>query len=114
MNLKFLYIFSVLYLVCSECSSQKITISQIISGGLKDEQISLLEQSNGRLGLMEYSLPFLEKIDIRTETNRLLTSRQEFMIRTSFNSFGQKKAERQKFGALLTKKMQEPLQLKTK
>jgi len=41
-------------------------------------------------------IPLVEKIEFRSETDRLLYSRQEFLSRATFNGFGQQRAEKNK------------------
>jgi hypothetical protein len=41
-------------------------------------------------------IPLVDKMEMRSETDRLLYSRQEFLTRATFNGFGQQKAEKNK------------------
>lgn len=86
---------------CSQAAGQVVEINQLLLSALSDKRFLILSQANEDLGRYKYDLPFVEKIEFRTETDRLLTSRQEFLARTSFNGFGQKKAENEKFKNLL-------------
>lgn len=52
-------------------------------------------------------IPLVEKIEIRSETDRLLYSRQEFLTRATFNGFGQQKAEKNKLRSYATWKENE-------
>ncbi len=84
--------------------SQNTDIGALLSDGLRDEKISILNQYDLRLGTLDDNLPFLEKVEFRSELDRMMSARQEFLIRTSFNGLGQIKAERHKFNALLARK----------
>lgn len=86
---------------CSQAAGQVVEINQLLLSALSDKRFLILSQANEDLGRYKYDLPFVEKIEFRTETDRLLTSRQEFLARTSFNGFGQKKAENEKFKNLI-------------
>ena len=76
---------------CSQAAGQVVEINQLLLSALSDKRFLILSQANEDLGRYKYDLPFVEKIEFRTETDRLLTSRQEFLARTSFNGFGQKR-----------------------
>ncbi len=112
MKSKMIIVLCLLYYCSAGLRGQAADIGKLITDRLKDERISLREQSNLRLGSMDYGLPFLEKVEVRTELDRMQTSRQEFMLRTSFNGFGQKNAEKDKFNALLARKNASALNIK--
>ena len=86
-----LFFFLMHYATC-----QKVNPSSLLSDALSDERIQLDTKLLQKMESYDDKLPILEKIDARTEFDRLLTSRQEFMLRTSFNSLRQRKAEYQK------------------
>jgi hypothetical protein len=104
MNFRHHWIFGLLFFLVFDSDGQNTSTAQILSASLKDNVITILDQSNDRIQLMDYNLPFLEKIEFRTESNRLIADRQEFMLRTSFNNFGEGQAERNKFKAMINKK----------
>lgn len=79
-----------------DATCQKVNPSSLLSDALSDERIQLDTKLLQKMESYDAKLPILEKIDARTEFDRLLTSRQEFMLRTSFNSLRQRKAEYQK------------------
>jgi hypothetical protein len=76
---------------------QKADINRLLSAALQHKGVKILIRSGEDLLRLNHNLPFIEKMEFRTETDRLLTSRQEFLARTSFNGFRQKKAENDKF-----------------
>lgn len=85
------------------CIAQEIYIHTLINPCLQDKSILDIKQSYNKLQQLDLTLPILEKIEARTELDRMLTSRQEFMLRSSFNSFKQRKAEKTKLEALIQK-----------
>lgn len=84
------------FFLIQDATCQKVNPSSLLSDALSDERIQLDTKLLQKMESYDAKLPILEKIDARTEFDRLLTSRQEFMLRTSFNSLRQRKAEYQK------------------
>ncbi|HMT53357.1 MAG TPA: hypothetical protein PKC06_08870 [Saprospiraceae bacterium] len=84
------------FFLIHDATCQKVNPSSLLSDALSDERIQLDTKLLQKMESYDDKLPILEKIDARTEFDRLLTSRQEFMLRTSFNSLRQRKAEYQK------------------
>lgn len=84
------------FFLIHDATCQKVNPSSLLSDALSDERIQLDTKLLQKMESYDAKLPILEKIDARTEFDRLLTSRQEFMLRTSFNSLRQRKAEYQK------------------
>lgn len=84
------------FFLIHDATCQKVNPSSLLSDALSDERIQLDTKLLKKMESFDDKLPILEKIDARTEFDRLLTSRQEFMLRTSFNSLRQRKAEYQK------------------
>lgn len=84
------------FFLIQDATCQKVNPSSLLSDALSDERIQLDTKLLQKMESYDDKLPILEKIDARTEFDRLLTSRQEFMLRTSFNSLRQRKAEYQK------------------
>lgn len=85
----YFYEFSVCF--CSQAAGQVVEINQLLLSALSDKRFLILSQANEDLGDTNMTCLLLKKIEFRTETDRLLTSRQEFLARTSFNGFGQKR-----------------------
>lgn len=79
-----------------DATCQMVNPASLLRDVLSDERIQLDTRLLQKMETYDDKLPILEKIDARTEFDRLLTSRQEFMLRTSFNSLRQRKAEYQK------------------
>ena len=95
---------AVLVLCSVPISAQKTTIrtNDLLNQALGQTKEQILGKYNDALASLHYTLPLLEKIDIRTETERLTTTRQEFLVRTTFNSIKEKKALQQKQSALVS------------
>lgn len=90
------FILLLFFFLIHDATCQKVNPSSLLSDALSDERIQLDTKILQKMESFDDKLPILEKIDARTEFDRLLTSRQEFMLRTSFNSLRQRKAEYQK------------------
>lgn len=90
------FILLLFFFLIHDATCQKVNPSSLLSDALSDERIQLDTKLLQKMESYDDKLPILEKIDARTEFDRLLTSRQEFMLRTSFNSLRQRKAEYQK------------------
>ena len=90
------FIILLFFFLIHDATCQKVNPSSLLSDALSDERIQLDTKLLQKMESFDDKLPILEKIDARTEFDRLLTSRQEFMLRTSFNSLRQRKAEYQK------------------
>ena len=90
------FILLMFFFLMHDATCQKVNPSSLLSDALSDERIQLDTKLLQKMESYDDKLPILEKIDARTEFDRLLTSRQEFMLRTSFNSLRQRKAEYQK------------------
>ena len=84
------------YILMHDATCQMVNPASLLRDVLSDERIQLDTRLLQKMETYDDKLPILEKIDARTEFDRLLTSRQEFMLRTSFNSLRQRKAEYQK------------------
>ncbi len=93
-----------LFFLTLSCQSvgQKLIIHQLLTESLNNRNIESFNQHLSNISSLNYNLPFVEKIELRTETERLLTSRQEFLFRSSFNGLDQRKKENLKFKALIS------------
>ncbi|MBK9257843.1 MAG: hypothetical protein IPM42_20505 [Saprospiraceae bacterium] len=89
--------------VALEISSQ-VTTGELLKKSVLNPSSEISNQSISFLQGLDYSLPLMEKIEFRTETNRLTTSRQQFMLRTSFNSLAEKRAVLNKRNTFLSLK----------
>ena len=92
MNFKILYIYIILNILIPFGNAQVSLESWI------EHKTSIQENSESRLYLdallaAQARWPWVEKFEIRTETERLQTQRQEFLFRTSFMGFSRKKFE---------------------
>lgn len=87
--------------------SAQVTIQQLLDA-VRNDYIS--ENSNtyqNNIRTFPQRWHWLDKFDIRTETDRMQTSRQEFLVRTSFHSIKRKKHELAKFKSTFERKMAE-------
>jgi hypothetical protein len=86
-------------LVCFLCIINTYLSSQVSTDQIvffKDPHINTLsgQKLADDIFSIRYTTPWVDRFEFRTETDRLMTSRQEFLFRTSFNSFRQKKADK--------------------
>ncbi|MBK7632935.1 MAG: hypothetical protein IPJ13_00650 [Saprospiraceae bacterium] len=88
--------------ICIQSYGQQVDMNQLLLDAINHPSVKIENRSGEDIFLMKSKVPFIEKIEFRTETDRLLTSRQEFLARTSFNGFQQKKAENDKYLKLVT------------
>jgi hypothetical protein len=87
--------------------SAQITIQQLLDA-VNDDYISenaSIYQNTIRTFPQRWH--WLDKFDIRTETDRMQTSRQEFLVRTSFHSINRKKHELARYKYSYERKMAE-------
>jgi len=103
-----LYLFG----ICIQVDGQQADMNQLLSAALNHSSVKILDRSGEDLFLLKFKVPFIEKIEFRTETDRLLTSRQEFLARTSFNGFQRKKAENDKFLKLVSWKANKMIEVR--
>lgn len=82
----------------------RIDVASILSKAIWGNESELLASSELMLRSMDYRLPLIEKIEFRTETERMTFGRQEFMLRTSFNEPKVRNALLNKRKSLLTLK----------
>lgn len=88
--------------ICIQSYGQQVDMNQLLLDAINHRSVKIGNRSAEDMFLLKSKVPFIEKIEFRTETDRLLTSRQEFLARTSFNGFQQKKAENDKYLKLVT------------
>ncbi|MBK8373228.1 MAG: hypothetical protein IPL20_18210 [Saprospiraceae bacterium] len=81
-----------LFIINTYLSSQ-VSTDQIIFFKDQDTKKESWQKLNEGIFSIRYETPWVDRFEFRTETDRLMTSRQEFLFRTSFNSFRQKKAD---------------------
>lgn len=80
--------------------SQQVDPGTLLSAALYDPALQILDRSHAEISSIKYTLPILEKIELNVN-ERIFLSRQSFQLRTSFNGLGLRKAEHEKFSALL-------------
>lgn len=103
-KIKLLLLFLYLFTCISESLSQT-TIGQLLNA----EQNGAYDIVSKNYTDIIQSFPnrwnWVDRFDIRTEYDRLQSGRQQFLLRTNFNSFFRKKHEKTKFSAITSKKM---------
>ncbi len=72
---------------------QSATTSSVLKKCLLQEKERLGNKYIDEISGLDFGVSLVDRIDIRSEIDRLTTSRQEFAIRTNFNSFTEKKAQ---------------------
>lgn len=98
----FLYTFS-----SAEDGISQTTIGQLLSTRQYDSIDSVSKN------YLDYTQSFpdrwnwVDKFDLRSEYDRLQSNRQQFLLRTNFNSFFRKKHEQTKFNTITSKKIAE-------
>ena len=71
----------------------QVSTDKIIFFKDQNTKVESWNKFNENLFSIRYETPWVDRFEFRTETDRMMTSRQEFLFRTSFNSFRQKKAD---------------------
>jgi hypothetical protein len=79
-----------------------IDVASILGKAILGYESEVLKNSEFILRSMDYGLPLIEKIEFRTETERMTFGRQELMLRTSFNEPKVRKALLNKRKSFLT------------
>jgi len=81
-------------LLCSISTAQEVTVSEVIAPLHKanfdinyGDQLNFLQNQN-------QNIPIVDKLEFRTETDENNFERQEYLFRTSFNSFPTRKVQR--------------------
>jgi hypothetical protein len=76
-------------------SQTQIETTKILATAQKEPLVALQDRKVNKLGSLSYSLPWVEAISIRTETDRFNFGRQKYLIRTSVNGVPEINAQRQ-------------------
>ncbi len=84
-----------------------LSSSSILATAKTHTSIALQERKMSVLNAQAYQLPFLEKIDFQTETDRFDWRRQEYRVRTSFNGWEEMRSLKQQKEANLLKEQAE-------
>lgn len=93
MRVSLLSVFIIL-LMLVDISAQvtKDITSVILQRAISGEVQQIISEFKFNSGPVKAGLPLLEKIEFRTETERMSFGRQEFLVRTTFNTPGMQKA----------------------
>jgi hypothetical protein len=73
----------------------QIATTKILASAQKEPLVALQDRKINKLGSLSYSLPWIEAVSIRTETDRFNFGRQKYLIRTSVNGVPEINAQRQ-------------------
>ena len=84
-----------------------LSTSSILATAKTQTAIALQERKIDVLNGQSYRLPFFEKVDFQTETDRFQWQRQEYRVRTSFNGWDEMKSLKQQKEANLVKEQAE-------
>ncbi len=84
-----------------------LSTSSILATAKTQTAIALQERKIDVLNTQSYRLPFLEKIDFQTETDRFDWQRQEYRVRTSFNGWEEMRSLKQQKEANMVKEQAE-------
>ncbi len=84
-----------------------LSTNSILATAKTQTAIALQERKIDVLNAQSYKLPFLEKIDFQTETDRFDWQRQEFRVRTSFNGWEEMRSLKQQKEANVQKEQAE-------
>ncbi len=98
---------TLIVLVETAFGQTSFSTSNILATAKTQTAIALQERKIDVLNAQSYKLPFLEKIDLQTETDRFDWQRQEYRVRTSFNGLEEMKSLRQQKEANLVKEYAE-------
>ena len=98
----FLFLCIVLMIVSAVAQPTIHTILQ--SEVNKDERTGIASAFVKETGPLEFNLPLLESIDLRTELDRMMPSRQNFKMRANLNSARQNFAENKRYKAMVNLK----------
>ena len=70
-------------------------LNRFLKGFEKDESVFFQNQKVNHLANVSYNLPFIEKLELRTETNDFNFRKQEYLIRVSPNSLKSMRTQKQ-------------------
>ncbi len=87
-------------------SQSVIPVSRILSSVRDDDKISLQQQHIDYINRTNRNIPFADQVSLRTETDRFLVYRQEYLARLSVNGFGEMNKQRKLNQATLVTEQQ--------
>lgn len=79
---------------CKLVAQADSDISKILNTAFKDNGVKFKNEKNYHLGSLDYAVPFLEKIEVRSETNDFDLRKQDYTVRVSPNTGSSRKAHR--------------------
>ena len=92
----------IIFLICGlllthleSAGQNNLTLFSFLSNADKEEFVSFQRQKLYYFNSLSYDLPFIEKLEFRTETNDFNLRNQEYLIRVTPNSFKNIKAQKQ-------------------
>ena len=75
-------------------SQEESDISKLLMTTFKDNGVKFKNEKNYQLASLDYTVPILEKIEVRSETNDFDLKQQDFSVRVSPNTSSSRKAHR--------------------
>ena len=102
----FVLVFAIVF-VKTTVAQTPLSTSSILATAKTQTAITLQERKIGVLNGQSYNLPFLEKVDFQTETDRFDWQRQEYRIRTSFNGWEEMRSLKEQKAANVVKEQAE-------
>ena len=102
----FAFLFIIVFL-STVYSQNNLSTSSILATAKTQTAIALQEQKIAAVATTSFRLPFLEKVDFQTETDRFQLQRQEYRVRTTFNGWEEMKSLKQQKEANLSREQAE-------
>ena len=94
--LKYKLLIFILFASCSMILGQeRLTTSRFLATAKNQTAVALQEQKIDALSALSFKLPFVERIDFQTETDRFQWQRQEVRSRVSFNGWDEMRSLKQ-------------------
>ena len=84
--------FLLCFLLYFKNTAQKVPVAQLINDARNRGAIGAYDKYIHDISQLDYHLPFIEEINFRTETDQFHLKRQEYALRTVFNSWNESSA----------------------
>jgi hypothetical protein len=89
------YLLLHLIFLLSQLSYGQISINDFLKSYRDEESVIFQKNKFYKLNTLSYQMPFIEKLEVRTETNEFDFRKQEYLVRVSPNSLKNIKTQRQ-------------------
>lgn len=80
--------------LCGVVAQNTVTVEDILVGAHQDAVVYLQEEHVGVVRQIDPRLPWVDRVQLRTQTNRFEWERQRYSARVSVNGIGEMRAER--------------------